>query len=275
MIIRPLKTITSRVEASADELQRIIKTDFSSIDTKYLGIVPKELWVIGAYTGTGKTFFGLQLALNILRQKKKVAYFSLEMASEALLARIWGNIAGLSAMNLEYGLLKKEEYQDKLKAKEELDSYEDSLFLIDNSYNLYQIKQALSDLDRAGKKPDVVFIDFIQNLQGSKDEYSKLTEATVEIQKFAKEKELSFMVLSQIANAYVDGAESSKIIGYKGSGGIATGADFGLWLTKEIDYNSVTKTQNLELLFRKVRRGPQNKIPLKLTFPGGRIEERA
>jgi len=195
------------------------------------------------------------------------------MSTEALTARLWGNIAELSATDIEYGLLPQELHEKRNLAKEELNLYSDNLFITDSAYTVSQIKNEIQDLTKLGKKPDVVFVDFIQNLLSHKDEYAKLSEASIELQKQAKEFDLTVVASSQVSNAEAKEGEQSKIIGFKGSGSIAAASDFGLWLSSKTDYDSLLGEKKIQLFFRKVRRGPNSKVDLKLTFPGGRFSE--
>lgn len=273
-MIKTLSAIIDSMTESATTPERIIKTGFQKIDDKYLGICPKELWVLGAYTGSGKTYFALQLSLNIAKQHKRILYFSLEMPSEALIARIWGNIAGIDSTRLEYGLLKPNEFQNKNNSLPELLSLDDYLFMKDNVYSITGMKNEINDLIRANKKPDVVIVDFIQNIQSEKDEYTKLSESTVELQQFAKQVNCSFFVCSQVSNEEARSGTNSKIIGYKGSGGIAAATDMGLWLEKTVDYEIANSFIDVDLYVRKARRGPNCKLPLTIVFPGGKVKER-
>lgn len=273
-MIRPLSTIVAAIEEKATTPDRLIKTGFPKIDTKYFGIAPKEIWTIGAYTGSGKTFFCLQLALNIVGSGHKICYFSMEMASEPLVARLWGNLAGVNPTKLEYQMLDLPDFQRKINAKEGLLKLSDSLFMDDQTYTVTGIKNTVRDLIKIGKKPEVCFVDFIQNIQSGEDEYKKLTDSIVDLQKFAKEVDTAFVIASQVSNAEQKEGLDSKIIGFKGSGGLAAATDFALWLEKQVDYEEKYQTfSNIDLTFRKVRRGPNAKIKLKLNFPSGRMEE--
>lgn len=273
-MIKPIAAVITALEESGTKADRLIKTGFPTIDKAYFGLAPKEVTVIGAYTGSGKTFFCLQLALNIARQKKRVPYFSLEMPSEALVARVWANISKVHPTRIEFGMLTPEEFKKKQDSRTELLSLSDYLAFDDNSYTVEAIKQTISDLTKQDKKPDVVFVDFLQNLQSPKEEYAKLSESIVELQRFAKETDTAWIFVSQVSNEEAKAGTESKIIGYKGSGGVAAAADFGLWLERSVDYSATeSDSQQVDLTFRKVRRGPNKKISLKYSFPSGEVTE--
>lgn len=273
-MIKPIQAIISSIEQRSANPNSLIATGFPTIDSKYFGFAPKELWVLGAYTGSFKSYFCLQLALNLILSKRRVLYFSLEMPSEALLARIWGNLSGLSATKLEFGMLDIEEFAIKEKAKDQLLTLSDLLYFDDSSYSLPSIKNTITDLIRICKKPDLIILDFIQNLQGVSEEYQRLSNSIVEIQKYSKQFDASILVVSQVSNVEAKEGANSKIIGYKGSGGLAAAADFGLWLEKKTEFEKVSDSQQVDLYFRKVRRGPNFRIQLEVEFPGGKVKEK-
>lgn len=68
--------------------------------------------------------------------------------------------------------------------------------IIDNKYNLEEIL-----LYAESRKPDVVFIDFVQNIRtGGKSEYESMTEIAVKIQQLAIQNNIAVFDLSQISN---------------------------------------------------------------------------
>ena len=68
--------------------------------------------------------------------------------------------------------------------------------IIDNKYNLDGII-----FYAESRKPDVVFIDFVQNIRTTgKSEYESMTEVAVKIQQLAIQNNIAVFDLSQIAN---------------------------------------------------------------------------
>jgi predicted ATP-dependent serine protease len=68
--------------------------------------------------------------------------------------------------------------------------------IIDDKYSLTDIL-----LYAESRKPDVVFIDFVQNIRtDNKDEYSAMTEVAIKIQQLAIKNNIAVFDLSQISN---------------------------------------------------------------------------
>jgi replicative DNA helicase len=65
-----------------------LPTGIEVIDQHTGGLRDGELWVVGAKTSGGKSIFMLQVAIEALREKKRVAIFSLEMAASEVVGRM-------------------------------------------------------------------------------------------------------------------------------------------------------------------------------------------
>ena len=257
------------VSITGNKADLITKTGFEGLDRNYFGIAPRELWIVGGYTSAGKSFFLSQLLLNITKQNKKVLLFSLEMSTESIAARLWGNYSGLSPAKIEWGNLNLEESTLKNSSLEELKQDGENIYIVDD---IYSIKGMIPIIESI--KPDFVFIDYLQNLQANTDEYQKLTSASAQLQLLAKKYDCAFVCASQVSNEEQKiGVNNTSIIGLKGSGAIAASADFVVWLEKKIDY-TVETHQYIDVFVRKSRRGPVRKFDFELQLPSGKFVER-
>lgn len=271
-----LFVVLSDVETKAKTLDtsRLMKTGFAKFDATYFGLAPQEFWIVGGYTSSGKSFYLLQTALNIINEGHKVLYFSLEMSSQSLASRMWANCSGLSAVDIEWGWLKIDEQNQKVFALETLKSVGENLMFCDQAYTVDQIKSVIKSAQDEGFVPELVIIDYLQNLISDTSEYEKLTSAAAQLQQLAKVEDVAILAASQLSNDEAKLGSSSKIIGFKGSGGLAASCDFALWLENQSDFNS-ENNQIIDLYVRKCRRGPKRKYQLVLKFPAGKMEEMA
>lgn len=264
---------SNQQEAKTRDVTRLIKTGFPSFDQSYFGIAPRELWIIGAYSGTGKTHLLLQIALNAVRENHRVLFLSLEMSSEALTSRLTANLSEVSASRLEWGMLRPDEHNKKIEAEEELRLYEDKLIFTDECYTLDQIENVVKELTEKELKPELVVLDYVQQIQhNGLSEYERMNLASSRLQQLAKQYDVSFFIASQISNEEARAGGDSKIIGYKGSGAIAASCDFGLWVEPNNELSS-ENTKILTCTVKKARRGPQRKLDLRIDFPSGRVSE--
>lgn len=203
-----------------------ISTGYKTLDVMIDGFRPGHLWVLGGYTNMGKTQAAINLVANMIKQGKRVVFYSLEMSKRDIMARLVGIMTdqngteilkmfphSVSATTLAFDLIKKSNFEIHTEKVE----LSDILFSMMN--------------DHARKTVDLFVIDFLQlvTVKSKKSEYEQTTSAILEFQNISKKMGCSMIVLSQISN---EGAknENESIISFKGSGAIAAAADLGIQL---------------------------------------------
>lgn len=241
------------------------QTGFIKLDDRIGGLIPTQSWIIGAYTGVGKTFFILQILLNVLRQGGKVMLFSTEMDRKLNMLRLIGNIAGLGTIDIMRGKLLANELEELRKAQEELEQFKKHLIIYDNVYTLGEIRLKAKKAKLSGGL-DLVAVDFIQNLRGPESIYERMSEAAIGLQQLAQELEVSMVIGSQISQASA-GWSNKEAIEFKGAGEIAAIADVALWITKEKEGDKSLRRVNI----RKARHAQPGKFEVRLSFPSGRV----
>lgn len=268
-----------QVMESLRELKKnmeFIPTGFPSIDHDlYGGFLRKEVIVIGGATGFGKSFLAGQIILNIAQSGFKTAYFSLEISSEMVVSRMLGSLANIHPIAIMTGK-PLSPYEEEQLNRAEGTLYGNSSFLsyFDQEYDLKEI----STLIKSGGYECVV-IDFIQNVIDVGDEYTRLSNIALQLQRLAKETNCCIIVLSQLSNSATHTKGEPSVAEYKGSGSIGMVCDLGFYLFKgDPDQGFDLKTSDNDLYLRliKNRRGESGKgYKLDFTNPGGGIKEHA
>lgn len=224
------------------------------------GFMRKELIVLGAFTGVGKSMVAGQIFYNIATQGFKSAYISLEISNKMIVSRLIGALSGIKPARLVKGLLSPTEFEARKKAEYQLIAYEKLIDIYDNLYKMDEITKVI----RQGEY-DFVIIDFIQNIIAQGSEYERLSGVSLHFQKLAKETNCCIMLISQLSND----AAKTGVVEYKGSGSIATVADLGFFLKRK---EGNEENMPIELLLRKNRRGFSGlSFELKFQLPGGKI----
>ena len=78
-----------------------VPTGFKDVDHVFNGLQKSDLILVAARPAMGKTAFTLNIAQNVtMMYDKTVAFFSLEMGKEQLVARILSSVAGVSSEKL-------------------------------------------------------------------------------------------------------------------------------------------------------------------------------
>jgi replicative DNA helicase len=241
-------------------------TGFPMLDKNTGGLLPTMVWIVGAYTGFGKTFFMLQILLNILKQGAKVILFSTEMDRKVNMLRLIGNLANLGTIRIMKDMLSADEKERVIKAQEELRIYKDNLLIYDNVYTASEMRLKIKKMKVSGGV-NVVIIDYIQNMRGEGSGiYEKMSQVAIDLYRIAQELEVTLIIGSQVSQAAA-GWQSKESIDFKGAGEIAAIADVGIWISK-------TPTDDIrEIAIRKIRHGAPGVFKVKFSFPSGRISD--
>lgn len=226
------------------------------------GFLRKELIVIGAQTGTGKSIFGGHLFWEAVKQKLNCAYFSLEISNQLIASRIVGQLANIPPIHILTGTVWEEKIPVMYEKQAELSLERDHMSFYDN---LYKLDEITSEIKK--NKYEFVVVDFLQNIiQPSVSEYEKLSQVALELQKVAKEVNCCIVCLSQLSNA-INKMGEKRDLEYKGSGSIATACDMGFFISRLDGMNDMNK-----LFLRKNRRGAANKtFMIRYMQPGGSL----
>jgi replicative DNA helicase len=262
-----------------------IKTGWDAVDNATGGLIPTHTWVLGAYTGTGKTFWLLQLALNVLKQGKRVLIVSTEMDRKMNILRMLGNLSGISSLNIMRGYMDDYQLEQLEKAKAELRSYAGQLFIVDNVRTAHEIRLKAKKIKLEQGGLDVVIVDFIQNLKGAENIYENMSQAAIDLQEMAQTLQVCMVIASQVSQSGASWGGNTEVIEYKGAGEIAAAADVGLWLRKIPDKKAGPAgladfrtgdggvVTHRWLYLRKVRHGEPGKVTLRMDFPAGTVTQ--
>jgi len=207
-----------------------IDTGFEYLNKIIDGLQAGHLWVIGGNTSSGKTFMALNIVANLIKQQKRVGFYSLEMSKVDIFGRILGIMSGENSLKLLKRTTTPEIRQQVENIKNEIK--ESKMFLYTELSDLDKIKLSMIR-EYMKNKVDLFVVDFIQLLGANgKSEYENMKEAITEFQLLAKKLGVSIIILSQISNEAAKN-RNSVVIGFKGSGDIAAAADLAIELLPE------------------------------------------
>ena len=191
------------------------------VDKITKGIQKKKVTRLSAYSNTGKSKFTYQLFNKLLDQNAKILYFSLEVDNVEILEQIFQSRFGLT--NIE--LIAQKGF-DTINFDELFGKWE-QLYIVDDMYDIDSIVNYTNFV-----KPDVVFIDFVQNItvNWATTEYQAMTKVALELQKMAKKNNIALFDLSQVSNEQAKGSGGITFKA-KGSGALVASADVLLTLS--------------------------------------------
>lgn len=214
-----LEEIWRRSERKNKWLSLGYSTGFPLLDKYTEGLQKWTVTRLNAYSNVGKSKFSYQIVNSVLDQWAKVIYFSLEVTTNQLVCNLISN-----KYKLPISEVNKMNFGD-------IDFWElftKKLEIVDDKYYIDEIIAYTE-----ARKPDVIFIDFIQNIQVEWwSEYERMTKLAIFLQQLAIRNNIAIFDISQISN---DGQKNthSDIIPSKGSGALVASADVGLLMRRD------------------------------------------
>ena len=232
-----IASVAGRFEKKQEKYKREgfgLNTGFSCFNRDYITYRPGHLWVVGAWTSVGKTTYMVS-ALKRIIKNSRIAVFSTEMVEEQNVAKILGCVTGYNSnVILSGSLLDKHDGHVK-KQLNELRKVD--LHIYDKIRTSNGIATQCRKLNMK-KQLDVVFVDFIQNLDADLGKkYDAMSNAAIKLQNLAHELRCTVVCLSQLPNSA--GKVDSGILEFKGAGEIAAAADIGVLMKRANDDNKV------------------------------------
>lgn len=215
-----------------------IQTGFSSLNNAIVGLCPRQLILLGAYTSYGKSSLLAQIISDICQKGAKVVVFSVEDSRQDKLTKIISTEANIPVRMMLRGQC---DYKEVLKASEKVMKYD--LEIYDDCYELEQIELKIKKHVLKGGV-DVVCIDFVQNIIVKAESiYDRMSTVAIALQRMAKKYNCCVLALSQVSS------EEKGKIALRGAQELASAADIILW----IDRNAEKQERNFNLLIRKNR----------------------
>ena len=230
---------------------------------------------VGGASGTGKSLFALNLIATAIQNGHKVAYLSLEMSTDQLLARLLAIFAHRNIREMEPGkLYSPQGYQSAV--KELLDKMQDGagLWLAERpSQELGSLLgQAHVAVDEGCR---LVVVDYLQlvSVAGADGLEERTRRVSQDIRRVAFDAQVTTVALSQFNRATTFAKESPTVHGLTGSSALENDSDQVLLLdhSQRDQQGAWTDTR---VLLAKNRHGPQPTMHVRWDFRTLCLEER-
>ena len=277
-----------------------ISSGFADLDKLLGGFQESDLLILAGRPSMGKTALAVNMAVNSCRflyeqhNKQKttdeevpppsIGFFSLEMSSEQLAARILSMLSGINAANLRTGHIHEGDFSKLVEANRVLQNYP---FFIDDTPAL-TISGLRTRARRLKRRHNLgmLVVDYLQLLRGSaanKDgnRVQEVSEITQGLKALAKELNVPIIALSQLSRA-VEQREDKRpqLADLRESGSIEQDADIVMFIYRDEYYISrkepiagteaydkwqqdIERVRNLaEVIIAKHRNGPIGHVTL-------------
>lgn len=255
-----------------------IPTGFVMLDRVLGGLQPSDSIVLAARPAVGKTSFALGIAHQVmgssLKAGKKTLMFSLEMALEQLMRRLYSMETGIDQTRLRTGDLNQDEWDVVMEAHKRFSAGQ---MWLDETPGL-----SLADLRSRARRTqsqhglDLVIVDYMQLMKATLDN-GRLAENRVQevsmisrgLKELARELNVPVLSLAQLSRAVENRQDKTpQLSDLRESGTIEQDADIVMFLHRDPQMQNI-----LNVIVAKHRNGPTGIIPLHFTPHLTRFED--
>ena len=264
-----LKAVTEAVNVANAAYQRGgglagISTGLIDLDKKLGGLHASDLLILAGRPSMGKTSLATNIAFNIAKAYKRgrthdghegaveggvVGFFSLEMSSEQLAARILSEASEVPSEQIRRGDMQEFEFRKFVEAAKSLESC--PLYIDDTpALPISQVAARARRLKRTHGL-DVLIIDYLQLLKGTgkgDNRVQEVSEITQGLKAIAKELNIPVIALSQLSRQ-VESREDKRpqLSDLRESGSIEQDADVVMFVYRDEYYKEREKPGDHEL----------------------------
>lgn len=229
-----------------------VKTGRFRLD-KYLKFTKRNLHIIGARPGVGKSAFALYITL-LMAQKSRGLFFSLEMPLKQIIQRI---ISSQSRIELEM-LTNKDRFNTLDSEQKKLVNVLFHKILKESELKLYDGNFKIDELEEYVKNEkeingiDFIVVDYLQLVKSNKtsSRYEQITDISIRLKQIAKDYDIAVIALSQLSRDIEKRVDKDVYLAdFRESGQIEQDASTILGLTTEptdTEYKELMKVQILK-----------------------------
>ena len=243
-----------------------LPSGFIDLDHMTAGFQPSDLILVAARPSMGKSSFVLNITqYAAVKEKKSVAFFSLEMSKEQLTSRMISAEAMIDAQKIRNGNLETTDFERLLNGASVLG---EAKIFIDDTPGI-----SVADLRAKCRKLklthglDLIIIDYLQLMTGSARSESRqqeISEISRSLKAIAREMQAPVIALSQLSRAVESRSEHRPMLSdLRESGAIEQDADVVMFLFREEYYNATPENKGqAEVIIAKQRNGPTGSAKL-------------
>lgn len=241
-----------------------VTTGFRDLDNQLGGLQRSDLIIVAARPSMGKTSLALDMVRCMALEKKKVAFFSLEMSQQQLASRMLSSYSGVGLWETRTGKLNDDEFA---KLSEGLGVLSDLDISIDDTpgANIVEIRTKARRLYME-QGIDAIFIDYLQLIQGNTREgrVQEVSQISQELKNMARELKVPVVALSQLSRKTEDRPDRMpQLSDLRDSGSIEQDADVVMFIHREEYYDPETEKKGVaEIKIAKHRNGPTGSVDI-------------
>lgn len=241
-----------------------LATGFGDLDRLTGGLEPGQLAIVAARPSCGKTMFAGNVTDHVTRSGRSVLFFTLEMSSREIGARLMSARTKVSVHAMRTGTDDGESWR---RMSDELGrSAQQKLFVCDKGAIGVGFVRAKARQIKRKHGLDLIVIDYLQLMTapGHNNRTQEIGSISRGLKALAKELEVPIIALAQLNRGVESRPDKRPMMSdLRDSGEVEQDADIILMLHRESLYSDAPEWQGIaELLVRKNRNGPLGDITL-------------
>ncbi|WP_163340223.1 replicative DNA helicase [Desulfopila sp. IMCC35008] len=214
-----------------------ISTGYVDIDNLLSGLVPTNLIILAARPSMGKTTLALNIAENLARARKTVAFFSLEMSKGELMEKLISRISRAPLSRIRNGTFSSDERLKIGKAVKDIKTL--PLHLLDRpALTATQVTAAAKGLAMRGGI-DLLIVDYLQLMRGTgQNREREIAQISGELKQLAMSLNIPILALSQLNRGLESRTDKHPMLAdLRDSGAIEQDANAVLFLYRDEVYS--------------------------------------
>lgn len=221
-----------------------LDTGFSELNRMTSGFGEGDLIILAARPSMGKTALALNIGLNVLKQNKGVAIFSLEMPAEQLMLRMLSAAGRIPLQDIRRGNLSEEDWSKLSQISDEMSRK--PLFVDDEgNINIHTIRAKLRKLKAQNPELSLAIIDYLQLINSDQRErHLAIAEISRSLKLLARELQIPIIALSQLNRALESRPNKRPMLSdLRESGAIEQDADIIMFIYRDDVYKAMEAKQ--------------------------------
>lgn len=243
-IINDTLEFIKKQAAKKNKIVTGLDTGFVELNRMTSGFGEGDLIIIAARPSMGKTGLALNIALNVLKQDKGVAIFSLEMPAEQLMLRMLSAAGKIPLQDIRRGNLSDEEWS---KLSEIADYFSSRALFVDDegNINIHTIRAKLRKLKVQNPELSLAIIDYLQLISSDQRErHLAIAEISRSLKLLARELQIPIIALSQLNRALESRPNKRPMLSdLRESGAIEQDADIIMFIYRDDVYKALEAKQ--------------------------------
>ena len=254
-------------------------------DHSTAGLRRKELYVMAARPGVGKTSYALQACTHAAREGVQVLFVSLEMSRVELIDRLISNLASVSLTQIRNGTFRADHETDIHNAAHVIRgipiTIEDSSTL--DLAGLSSVCRRWARQVPQGHRPGIICVDYLQLItpektggRRDKSRQEEVAESSRRLKSLARELDVAILCLAQVNRNSGEANRAPKLHELRESGAIEQDADVVAFLYRpEKKTSGHQSAERVQYIIEKNRNGPRSTHELNFTGRFCRFEDAA